>query len=299
MTGAARAIGAALTGALLLVLTAGSALAVTKVTVNGIPISDIAISQRVKLIQLEGHGGTKEATASLIDEQIQLQEARRLGIDITDAQIQSAFAQVATNVKLSTDKLKQLLTARGVGMDTLDQRLKAALAWKQVLLIAVKPRVTISDLDLDKEAAAKMDPTMNFDYILKEVLFVMAPGDGAASKRTADANQYRKNYKGCDSAVKLTLSYTDAAVVDVGRRHATQLPEAIAKELAKLNVGGISKPRVVANGVSMLAVCAKTEAVDLTFIKSGLRQQQGNEAYQAEADKYLAELRQKANIVYN
>jgi peptidyl-prolyl cis-trans isomerase SurA len=298
MTGAVRAIGVALAGVMLAVVMAGSAFAVTKVTVNGIPISDIDISARVKLIQLEGHGGTKEAVQSLIDEQIQLQEAKRLGIQITDQQVDAAFQKVAQNVKLSTDKLTQLLQARGVSRDTLNQRLRAAIAWQQVLQVAVKPRVTVSDLELDKEAATKVDPSMNFDYILKEVLFVTAAGDGAAAKRTAEANQYRKSFGGCDSAVKLSLAYTDAAVIDVGRRHATQLPDAIAQELAKLNVGGITKPRVVENGVSMLAICSKTAAVDLTFVKSNLRQQQGNEAYKAEGDKYLADLRKKAQVVY-
>jgi peptidyl-prolyl cis-trans isomerase SurA len=87
-------------------------------------------------------------------------------------------------------------------------------------------------------------------------------------------------------------------VVDIGRRHATQLPEAIASELAGLNVGGITKPRVVDNGVSMLAVCSKTSARDTTFIKDQLRSEQGGAAVEQEVAAYLADLRQKASIVY-
>ncbi len=85
----------------------------------------------------------------------------------------------------------------------------------------------------------------------------------------------------------------------MGRRHATQLPEALAKELAALNIGGITKPRVTESGVSMLAVCSKTSARDTTFLKNKLRSQQGNEAMKAESEKYLAELRSKAKIVRN
>ena len=81
----------------------------------------------------------------------------------------------------------------------------------------------------------------------------------------------------------LSLNFTDAAVRDVGRRHATQLPDAIAKELAKLNVGGITKPRVVETGVSMLAICAKEAAKDTTFVKNKLRNEQGSKAMEAEA----------------
>ena len=58
------------------------AFAATKVTVNGVPISDIEIAQRTKLLALEGGGGTKKATDQLIDEQLQLQEAKRMNIVI-------------------------------------------------------------------------------------------------------------------------------------------------------------------------------------------------------------------------
>jgi peptidyl-prolyl cis-trans isomerase SurA len=88
-------------------------------------------------------------------------------------------------------------------------------------------------------------------------------------------------------------------VIDVGRRHATQMPEAIAKELAGLNVGGITKPRVVENGVSMLAVCEKTQAQDLTFIKGDLRAEAGNEALSGRVSSYMEQLRKNAKIIYN
>jgi peptidyl-prolyl cis-trans isomerase SurA len=133
--------------------------------------------------------------------------------------------------------------------------------------------------------------------VLKEILF-LTTGGRSASSRTAEANQYRRSFTGCDGAVQLSLSYTDAAVVDIGRRHATQLPDAIANELAGINTGGITKPRVVDNGVSLLAVCSKASARDLTFIKDQIRAEQGNEAVEREAANYLANLRTKANIVY-
>lgn len=268
--------------------------ATIKVSVNGTPITDFQIAQRIKLLQLEGRGGTKAATDELIDEALMLQEAKRLNITISDAQVSDAVLGVARNIKVSVDKLGQILTQNGVSIETLRDRLRAALAWNQVTQQAIMPRVQLSDVELEKQAAAKLDQSNSFDYILKEVIFV----GGNASGRTADANRYRKSFQGCDNAVQLSLSYTDAAVIDVGRRHATQMPEPIAKELAGLNVGGITKPRVVETGVSMLAVCAKTVAEDTTFIKGNLRQQAGNAALKGETEAYLKGLRSKAKIVY-
>lgn len=294
-----RAIAAMLVGLMIVLNMAAPAEAATvKVTVNGTTITDVQISQRLKLFQLEGRSGSKAATQELIDEALMLQEAKRLNITISDAQVNDAMLGVARNIKVSMDKLVQILNQSGVNVDTLKERLRAALAWNQVTQMAIMPRVQLSDLELEQKAVAKLDPSNSFDYILKEVIFVMPGGKGSASKRTAEANRYRKSFQGCDSAVELSLSYTDAAVIDIGRRHATQMPEALAKELAGLNVGGITKPRVVETGVSMLAVCTKAVAEDTTFIKGNMRQEAGNEALKGETEAYLKGLRDKAKIIY-
>lgn len=268
-----------------------------KVTVNGDPITDIQIAQRLKLFQLEGRSGRDAATKELIDETLQLQEAKRLGITVTDAQVDEAILGVARNIKMSADKLREVLNAAGVNIDTLRDRLRAAIAWQGVTGAAIAPKVQISDLELDQQAAGMVTETTSYDYVLKEVLFLTGTGRSASS-RTAEANQYRRSFSGCDGAVQLSTSYTDAAVLTLGRRHATQLPEAVAKELAGLNVGDITKPRVVENGVSMLAVCSKASARDLTFVKDQIREEKGQAALTTEVASYLANLRSKANIVY-
>jgi len=273
------------------------AAAATKVMVNGQPISDFQIEQRLKLFALEGRSGRDAATKELIDEALVMQEAKRLGITVTEAQVSEAVLTVARNIRISRDKLIEVLGAAGVNIDTLSDRLRSAIAWQQVTAAVISPQVQISELALDLQASEMVEESTSYDYVLKEVLFVTS-GGRSASGRTAEANQYRRSFSGCDGAVQLSLSYTDAAVIDLGRRHATQLPEAIADELAGLNVGGITKPRVVDNGVSMLAVCSKASARDLTFVKDQIRQEQGSEALQQQAEVYLAGLREKASIDY-
>lgn len=268
------------------------AMAATVVTVNGEPISDIQVDQRLRLFRLEGNStGRNGALEQLINEAVQIQEARRLGINVSNAQVDDAFLQIARNLNLSRDKLTEMLQQGGISGSTLQDRLRAAIAWNAVTESAVAPQVQISELELDQQAAAKLADFQNFDYILKEVTFV---GGG----RSGQANRFRSSFAGCDTAVELSLAYTDVAVVDVGRRHATQMPEAIAKELAGLNVGGITKPRAVASGLSMLAVCEKVQAEDLTFVKGDLREEAGGDAMADAAKAYLEKLRSQAKIIY-
>ena len=292
-----RVLGALLVGLTLVLAAVPAEAATVKITVNGRPITDVQIAQRVALQKLEGKASTKAATEELINEALELAEAERLGFTVSETDIDNGMVDIARNVRMSASNLARVLTDNGVSMDTLRARLKANIAWSKVTSTAVTARVQISEADIDAEAKQKLTAANSFDYILKEVLFILPGGKGDASKRTAQANQYKKSFKGCDTAVDLSLSYTDAAVRDLGRRHATQLPDAIAAELSKLNVGGITKPRVVEGAVSMLAICAKETSEDTTFIANNIRQDAGNNGLKAEADKYLAELRAKAQIV--
>jgi len=276
--------------------------ATVKVTVNEAPITDVQISQRAKLLQLERRGNSASARLSmarkeLINEELKMQEAKRLEMPPTDADVAAAFLNVARNMRISSDNLTRILTQNGVNPRTLKDRLRATIAWGNVTRSVVQSRIQFSEAELEQKAAAELTPADNIDYILKEILFIIPRGSNiSAAHRTAQANQYRRSFQGCDSAVELSLSYRDAAVVDLGRRHATQLPDALAKEMARLNVGGITKPRVVSNGVSMLAICSKTAARDLSFTTNKVRQEVGNKLLKAEAEKYLEELRAKASI---
>jgi peptidyl-prolyl cis-trans isomerase SurA len=284
---------------MLLAAAATPSFAAVVATVNGTPISDVQVAQRIKLFAMEGNRtGRRGALEQLNDEAVQIYEAKRLGITVSNAQIDSALLDVARNVKLSKDKLLDMMQSNGVSIETLRDRLQAAIAWSAITDQVIMPQVQVSDLQLDQQAEGKIADYQKFDYILKEIIFV-APGGKGAGARTAQANRYRSAFAGCDSAVPLSLNYTDAAVIDVGRRNATQLPDAVAKELAGLNVGGISKPRTTDTGVSMLAICQKTQAEDLTFIKGEMQQEAGNTAMQGKVADYMANLRKNAKIIYN
>jgi peptidyl-prolyl cis-trans isomerase SurA len=276
-----------------LLLAAVPAQAANVVTVNGQPITDVQLAQRLALHKIEGKGNRTAALNELIAEALQTQEATRLGFTVSESEIDDAVLDVARQIKVSASNLSKILTDNGVPMSTLRARLAANIAWSRVTQQIVSTRVNVSEADIDAKAKAELTAANSFDYILKEVLFI----GGNASARTAQANKYKKSFTGCDTAVELSLNYTDAAVRDIGRRHATQFPEALANELSKLNVGGITKPRVVEGGVSMLAVCAKETSQDTTYIANDIRQETGTAGMKAEADKYLAELKAKAQIV--
>jgi peptidyl-prolyl cis-trans isomerase SurA len=272
----------------LTLLTAPAFAATVKITVNGQPITDLQIAQRQALHKLER--SATSASDELINEAIEIGEAKRLGFTVAETDVDTAVLQLARNLKLSSSNLEKVLTSNGVGIATLRDRLRATIAWNKVMGTAVSARVQISEADIDQQARKKLTSANSYDYILKEIIFLGTGRGGQAAK-------YRGSYKGCDGAVQQSLAYTDAAVREVGRRHATQMPADVAAELATLKVGGITKARTVEGGVSMLLICDKEVSDDTTFIAQDLRQDAGNGALKSEGDKYLNELKAKAQIV--
>src|SRR5690606_28373929 len=135
-----RRVTSALFIAILALASVSPAYAATVATVNGEPITDVQVDQRLRLFRMEGNNtGRNGAMEQLITEAIQLQEAARLGISVSNAQVDSALLQIARNLGVSRDRLQAMLREGGVSGDTLQNRLKAAIAWNAVAETAVMP----------------------------------------------------------------------------------------------------------------------------------------------------------------
>ena len=74
--------------------------------VNGEPITSLDIQQRSKFIEMSSHKAPtrQEAIDSLIDQILELREAKRYGIEPTDADVNNAYASVASHMGVDTSK---------------------------------------------------------------------------------------------------------------------------------------------------------------------------------------------------
>ncbi len=104
------------------------------VLVNEVPITNYDISQRRKLMEL---GGTKTsdkvATQELIDETLQMYEAKKQGVKVPETQVDGAYASIAKNLKMTPAQLTKALASRGVDSSTLKSRLRAQLTWQYLV----------------------------------------------------------------------------------------------------------------------------------------------------------------------
>jgi len=110
--------------------------------VNGEPITAADIEQRLRFERLatRREPSRREVTEALIEDKRKLYAARQSGIDITDSDVDHAYATMAKRMKLTPEQLTGALAHAGVEAQTLKQRIRADIAFMKVTRAAVPIR---------------------------------------------------------------------------------------------------------------------------------------------------------------
>ncbi len=280
-----------------------SAQTVIKVVANGIAITSYDIAQRARLKQIANEkGGTKAATDELVDEAIQLYEAKRVGVTVGDAEVNNAFDSIAKQVKLSPTQFTQALGQQGVNASTLKSRLRAQIVWHTLVQARAQRAAAFGSKQIEDQLAKVGQPKEEaaFEFILKQILFVVPKGSsgGYVAQRRREAEAFRIRFTGCDKAIEQTKGLRDVAVRDLGRRSSTDLAGPQGNAIKATAIGKTSPPNATDQGVELIAVCAKKEVQGQSTarleVENKLAQKQGEEV----ATTYLKELKGKAVIEY-
>lgn len=270
-----------------------------KVLVNGEPITSYDISQRVAMQRISGQrADSKVALNELIDEAVQLTEARRRGVVVPDSQVEAAFASIATQVKMSPRDFGRALGQAGVNADSIKSRLRAQIAWS-ALMQGRMQRAAINRADITAELLARGEEgeTMQ-EFRLQQIIFVAPKGSSAGvyAQRRREAESFRQRFKGCDTSLEQARRLRNVVVRDIGRRDTTQLGGPQGEEILKTREGKTTRPSQTDQGIEIVAVCAirevRSNAAARAEIENKLLLAQGEQI----GKEFLEELRAKAII---
>src|SRR5712691_13311910 len=86
------------------------------VIVNGEPITALDVEQRSKLTQLSTHKvpPRQEVIDELINEKLKVREARKWGLEVSDSEVDQAYASMASRMRMTADQLTQQLAKGGL-----------------------------------------------------------------------------------------------------------------------------------------------------------------------------------------
>ncbi len=108
---------------------------------------------------------------SLIDERLELQEAERLEITVSDDEINKALAQIEKTNNVKEGQIKEFFGKAGVNTETVIQQVRAGLAWGKVIRRRIRPTIDIGDDEVN-EAYARVQANKNKPQNLLAEIFL-------------------------------------------------------------------------------------------------------------------------------
>src|ERR1700691_1515245 len=279
--------------------------------VNGQPITTLDVEHRSKFIQLSTKKPPtrKEALDSIIDEILEIAEAKRFTIDIPDSDVENNYKTVAKRMGIDEQKLTQLLTTAGASDGTLKLRLRAQAAWGALVRGRYKSSLEIRDKDVEAQLQTrKSDETrkpdeksdVGYEYILRPVVFIVPRGspEAAFETRKRDAETLRSRFANCTDGVTFARALSDVAVRDQVSKYSADLAQQLREILDRTALGHLTPPETTAEGVQMFAICEKKETKSDTPEMREVREQMLQQKLSAQSKRYLDNLRRAAMIEY-
>lgn len=236
--------------------------------VNGEVITDTDIEQRLNLVVAANGGaiGAEERERlrmqilrNLIDEKLQIQEARSQDIVINDEEVQQTFLRVAQNFKREPNAFAAYLKSIGSSEASLKQQIRGELAWSRLLRRRVEPFVNVGDEEV-QAIIKRLDASKGSEEYRVGQIFLSATPETQETVM-ANARRIAEQVRAGASFIAYARQFSEdssAAVGgDLGWIQIGQLPEAVGPILQSLQAGQVGEPVAVPGGVVLVALIDK------------------------------------------
>jgi peptidyl-prolyl cis-trans isomerase SurA len=254
----------------LLVLSPALAMAQGETRIAAVVNSDIVtdgdLAARIKLVEASSNmPDTPEnrerlepqVLRSLIDEKLQMQEAKRLGIGVPKDEVDRAVANIEARNNMPKGALDAYLAAHGVSKSSLVDQLTASIAFQHIVQNRISQDVQVSDDEInDMMKRIEADIGKPENRVAEIFLAVDNPSQEAEVKRTADRIVQQIQAGANFSSMALQFSQSPSAAVggDIGWVTPSQLSPVLAEAVAKMAPGQMSYPIRTPAGLYILYV---------------------------------------------
>ncbi len=276
-----------------------------KYVVNNVAITTGDIQHRASFLRLQKRKG--DAADEMVEQTLRLAEARRLGIRISDQQVNEAYARFASNNKMQLAQLDGVMDKSGVTKQHFKDFIRAQMAWNQALSMRYRSEQGGGGMS-EQDAVRKMlqkggNKPSATEYLLQQVIFVVPAAERGSlmAKRKREAEAMRARFNGCGTTREFAKGLIDVTVRDLGRVLAPQLPADWADQIKATKAGGATNVRETDRGIEFIGICSAREVSDdktaqLMLQNEGLGGKK-DDAADALSKKYVSELKAKAVIV--
>ncbi|MGD9810377.1 MAG: peptidylprolyl isomerase [Sphingobium sp.] len=240
--------------------------------VNGQIITQTDVAQRLALIVLANGGQVPEqelarlrlqVLRNLIDETLQIQEAKANDITIAPAEIEQSFARVAANFRQSPTQFSDYLRTKGSSAASIKRQIEGETAWSRLLRRKVQPFVNVSE-DEVKSVLDRMNARKGSEeYRVGEIYLSASPEN--TEQVFNNGRQIIEQIRAGGSFAAYARQYSEASTAavggDLGWVRAGQLPDALGQAVTEVQVGQIAGPIQIPGGFSILYLMDKRKVL--------------------------------------
>lgn len=221
--------------------------------VNDDPISIIDLVERIKLVAVSSNiemtpqrsnEMAPQILQQLINEKLQMQEAERRGIEVSDEEIARGKSIIEQNAGLPDGMLDTYLAERQVAPGTLENQIRPQVAWQKVLG-TMRNEVQISDSEIDDNLERIISNQNKPRNRVQEIFLpVDNPQDSTRVYQTAqeilDAVNQGADFGGL--ARQFSASASAANGGDLGWLYAGEMASDLQQAVNQLQPGDVSAP---------------------------------------------------------
>src|SRR5690606_33758858 len=110
-------------------------------------------------------------------------EAARNKVEVTQQEVEAGFATLAGQNNFSAEQFSQILKQQGIPRTTLYNQIKAQIAWSGVIQKVLRPRVSVSQTDVDDRVTRMKAQLGKTEYLVSEIFLPVGDGDKEADVR--------------------------------------------------------------------------------------------------------------------
>ncbi len=237
--------------------------------VNDQVISLFDVDQRVDLFfATSGIAKSPEMTErmrsqvlrSLVDEKLQLQEAKRVDISIPNKDVENRMKTLATEGKMTLDGIKEFLSEKNIETGSLEQQLRAELAWNQFVRRSFGGRVKVGDQEIEEQYNKAVRAVNQTRFLVSEILLNLDNFSNEQQVAQLSGEIVKQLQSGVDFgavARQFSIAPTAARGGQLGWVTADQLDKRLAGVVRKMKPGQVSSPIPTNAGLYIIALADK------------------------------------------
>ncbi len=230
--------------------------------VNDQVVTRYELNQRVFFLQaLRAPGDVQqEALRTLVNERLQSEAARRGGITLTEEQIQAGLDEFASRANLTAEQFTQAIAQEGVAPETFRDFVVNGLLWREFVGQRFGPRAQVTEEEIDR-AIELASVQSGVRVLLSEIIL---PADTperaqAAQQRAGRIAQINSIPEFASAAQNFSAAPTRGRGGRLDWMPLSNLPPQISSQVLALNVGEVSAPIPIPNGIALFQLRALEE----------------------------------------